>query len=306
MSEFLVFSTDKYNYLRDSICREDGFNPGEVEKKNFPDGERYLRILSDCSSQDVVVVGGTISDEDTLELYDLASGLVHYGAKRLSIVVPFFGYSTMERSTHFGEIVTAKNRARLLSSIPAASNGNLVYVLDLHATGITHYFEGNLRPVHIYAKSIINDATSELGGADYVLGCTDAGRAKWVESLANDAGVTAAFVYKRRLDGHKTEVTGVSAHVQGKAVVIYDDMIRTGSSLIGAAQAYKDAGATHISAITTHGIFPEDSLARIQKTGLFTKIVATDSHPRAVTLQNDFLEVKSLASLLSLHLKERQ
>nr|MBA3538359.1 ribose-phosphate pyrophosphokinase [Deltaproteobacteria bacterium] len=137
--------------------------------------------------------------------------------------------------------------------------------------------------------------------------CTDAGRAKWVESLANDLGVGAAFVYKRRLEGDSTEVTGVSAQVAGKRVVIYDDMIRTGGSLINAAKAYRDAGAIAIDAIATHGLFPGDSLATIQATGLFGKIVVTDSHPSAVALaergsRDGFLEVSSTAALLVEHL----
>jgi ribose-phosphate pyrophosphokinase len=93
---------------------------GKVEVKDFPDGERYQRIVSDISDKDVILVAGTISDQDTLELYDLACALVKYGARSLDLVIPYFGYSTMERSVKRGEVVTAKTRARLLSSIPWA------------------------------------------------------------------------------------------------------------------------------------------------------------------------------------------
>ena len=225
------------------------------------------------------------------------------GAYRLRMVIPFFGYATMERSVRYGEVVTAKTRARLLSSIPMASRGTQVFLLDLHVDSIAHYFEGGIRPIHVYGKHLITTAARRLGGTDFVLACTDAGRAKWVESLANDMNVTPAFVYKRRLDGDSTEVTGVSARVGGKRVVIYDDMIRTGGSLSHAAEAYRAAGATSIDAIATHGLFPGDSLAKIQATGLFGKIVVTDSHPRARALASDFLEVASTAELLVEHLK---
>ncbi len=198
--------------------------------------------------------------------------------------MPFFGYGTMERSVRPGEVVTAKTRARLLSSIPMASRGTQVFLLDLHVASIAHYFEGGIRPIHVYGKSLVIAAARALGGTEFVLACTDAGRAKWVESLANDMDVAAAFVYKRRHDGENTEVTGVSAQVEGKRVVIYDDMIRTGGSLINAAQAYRDAGAASIDAVATHGLFPGDSLARLEATGLFGKIITTDSHPRAVAL----------------------
>jgi ribose-phosphate pyrophosphokinase len=177
-----------------------------------------------------------------------------------------------------------------------------VFLLDLHVDTIAYYFEGGLRPIHVYGKPIVTLAARSLGGDDFVLACTDAGRAKWVESLANDLGVDASFVYKRRTSGTQTTVTGVSAHVAGKRVVIYDDMIRTGGSLINAAQAYRDAGAVAIDAIATHGLFPGDSLERLRKTGLFGRIVSTDSHPRAVSLAGDFLHVHGTAKHFTEHL----
>jgi len=296
-----VFSTQAYDYLGRAVAQAAGWQLGTVARKTFPDGEHYLRIETDPADRDVVLIGGTIDDASTLELYDLACGMVSDGAYRLRIVMPFFGYSTMERSTRPGEVVTGKTRARLLSSVPMASRGTQVFLLDLHVAAIAHYFEGGIRPIHIYGKSLVTAAARRLGGDDFVLACTDAGRAKWVESLANDLGVAAAFVYKRRIDD-ATAVTGVSAQVAGKRVVIYDDMIRTGGSLVSAARAYRDAGAVAIDAIATHGLFPGDSLARIAASGLLGRIVVTDSHPRAMALQSNFLEVDSTATLLAEHL----
>jgi ribose-phosphate pyrophosphokinase len=301
MTAPIIFSIHAYDHLGRDLATKTGWELGAVSRRTFPDGEHYLRIDTDPTDRDVVLVGGTIDDTATLELYDLACALVTGGAYRLRLVIPFFGYSTMERSVRFGEVVTAKTRARLLSSIPMASRGTQVFLLDLHVAAIAHYFEGGIRPIHVYGKSLVIAAARRLGGDDFVLACTDAGRAKWVESLANDLGVAAAFVYKRRHDD-STEVTGVSAQVSGKRVVIYDDMIRTGGSLLNAARAYRDAGALAIDAIATHGLFPGDSLARLAASGLLGRIVVTDSHPRAVALQSDFLEVERTASLLTEHL----
>ncbi len=300
----IVFSTRSYGYLADRMVARASWPRGEVVRTEFPDGERYQRIATEIADRDVIIVGGTIGEADTLELYDLASSVVRAGAYRLTLVIPYFGYSTMERAVRPGEVVTAKTRARLLSSIPEASRGNQVFLLDLHVATIAHYFEGAIRPVHVYGKPIVMAAARRLGGDDFVLACTDAGRAKWVESLANDLGVPAAFVYKRRVDGATTEVTGVSAQVSGKRVVIYDDMIRTGGSLINAARAYRDAGAAAIDAIATHGVLPGDSIEKIRATGLFGHIVVTDSHPRANQQASEFLEVESVAPLLVDHLRD--
>jgi ribose-phosphate pyrophosphokinase len=293
----LFFATRAYRAMAEAICRRAGGSPGEVERRAFPDGEQYRRIATPCDGRDVVLVGGTISDGDTLELYDLACGLVGCGADRLSLIIPYFGYSTMERAARVGEVVTAKTRARLLSSIPTAGRGTRVFLLDLHVDGLTHYFEGAVQPVNVSGKPVTGAAVRRLGGNDFVLGSTDAGRAKWVESLASELGVEVAFVYKRRLAGNRTEVSGVSAHVRGRQVVIYDDMIRTGGSLMSAAAAYKDAGATSIAAVTTHGLFCGDALDRLAASGLFTEVVATDSHPSAVP--GGLLAVDSVAPLLA-------
>ena len=299
-SPLLVFATDAYSHFQATLAEQEEFDAGTLERKVFPDGERYRRISCEVEGRDAIVIGGTVSDEDTLEVYDLACALVHQGVHTLTLVIPYFGYQTMERAVTSGEIVAAKTRARLLSSIPTAGSGNWVVMVDLHSEGIPHYFTGSIRPVHLYAKPVILDAIRQVGGENFIVGATDAGRAKWVESLANDLGVDAAFVFKRRLSGDATEVTALAADVSGKTVVIYDDMIRTGGSVLGAAQAYLNAGATDIAVVTTHGVFPGGSVDRLADSGLLKAIICTDSHPRALALRgHPALEVHSIAELLA-------
>jgi ribose-phosphate pyrophosphokinase len=277
-----------------------GFERGALESKIFADGERYHRIDSHVEGRDVVIIGGTINDADTLEIYDLACAFSKLGALSLTLVMPYYGYSTMERAVKPGEVVTAKTRARLFSAVPPAIHGNRALLLDLHAEGIPHYFEGGISAKHVYAKDPIKQAIRQFAEKDFVLASTDAGRAKWVQSLAIDLDVPASFVLKQRTADDATELMAVSAHVEGQNVVIYDDMIRTGGSLITAAKAYKDAGAKSIMAVATHGILPGDSLAKLQKSGLFSKVVCTNSHPSAVGLAGDFLHVVSVAETLVL------
>src|SRR5258708_5159363 len=243
---FVVFGIRSYAAMAQQVANLTKGKLGQVDVREFPDGERYQRIVTNVSDKDVVLVGGTISDQDTVDLYDLACALVKYGARSLDLIIPSFGYSTMERAVKFGEVVTAKTRARLLSSIPSAARGNRVFLLDLHSDGIPHYFEGNITAFHVYGKQMVLKAARQLGGKDFVLASTDAGRAKWVQSLAEDMGVDASFVFKKRLDGSHTAVTAVSAQVKDRHVIIYDDMIRTGGSLLSAARVYQTAGANTI------------------------------------------------------------
>jgi len=298
----LLFNITDYEYLAERVLASGLFEKGELEVSHFTDGERYQRIICNVEDRDVILLGGTVSDQATLELYDLASSLVSYGANSLTLVIPYFGYSTMERAVLSGEIVTAKTRARLLSCIPRSNRGNKVLLFDLHSEGIQYYFEHGLYPVHVYCKDIVIAAAREYGGNNFVMASTDAGRAKWVESLANDMGVNAAFILKRRLKGDHTEVSAINADVAGKTVIIYDDMIRSGGSIINAAQTYKNAGAGDIYVITTHGLFVNDGINKLKNSGLIKKLICTDSHVNTQYITDGFTEIRSLAGLISSNL----
>lgn len=293
----ILFATGEYTYLQKELLATGEFEEGIINRQEFADGELYQQFTNEVEERKVIVIGGTHNDRSTLELYDLASSLVNYGADSLSIVMPYFGYSTMERAVKYGEVVTAKSRALLFSSIPRSNKGNKVYLFDLHTEGLPHYFKSPLRAVHIYCKDLVIDASREFGGDNFVLGSTDAGRAKWVESLAKEMGVNPAFILKRR-EGESTEVTAVNADVEGKNVVIYDDMIRSGGSIVNAAKTYKNAGANKIYVITTHGLFVGDGLNKIKNSGMVEKVICTNTHPNTTLINDSFLEVKSISGLL--------
>jgi ribose-phosphate pyrophosphokinase len=281
MSRRLLFSIGSYAYLEPRMLAAGDFERGSIERKHFPDGERYLRIESDLWGKDVVLLGGTPTDTDWLEVYDLACGIARGGARSLALVIPYFGYSTMERAVKPGEVVVAKTRARLLSSIPAPDAGTRVFLFDLHTDGIEFYLDDRVLTRHVYGGPLVTAKIRErLGQRPFVLGACDAGRAKWVQTLAQELHVEPAFVYKRRdPSSGGLAVTGVNADVRGREVVVYDDMIRTGSSLVQAANAYLAAGAAKVHAIASHLILPGNALETLRSSGAFASIMGTDSHP---------------------------
>jgi ribose-phosphate pyrophosphokinase len=295
----LLFTIKSYEYLQPRLLAAGDFEQGTIERKTFPDGERYLRITDDTRGRDVVLLGGTPTDLDALEVYDLGCALSSTGARSLSLVIPYFGYSTMERAVMPGEVVTAKTRARLFSAIPSCEGGTRVFLFDLHTDGIEYYFDDSHVTQHIYGSSLITEAIrARMGEGGYVLGATDAGRAKWVQSLAEHLGVEPAFVYKRRdPTSGNLKLTGINADVRGKPVMLYDDMIRTGSSLLQAGRAYLGAGATEVHAIASHLVLPADSLQKLRSSGVFKSISGTDSHPGSEQL-GDAGSVISIAGLL--------
>lgn len=365
----ILFSTSRYAYLMAQMLSSKRFQKGELARSinkdgtpsyddvPFADGERYHRFLTDkvdLVDREVVIVGGTVDDRETMELLDLAAGAVLEGALRLKLVIPYFGYSTMERAVNAGEIVKAKLRAMQISAIPRASLGNWVYLCDLHSEGTPSFFENGVKSKHIYAKKLIIDAIAaaaeawqseksvkletpaqsheaedgsldlqvrkvtcrapdvdklleehapnDVELADFTVASTDAGRAKWVESLCRDMAarhipVHPAFIIKRRVSGSQTEVADISAEVDGKLVVIYDDMIRTGGSAIGAARAYRQRGAADVILVSTHGILPGESLEKLRKSTMFHKVIVTDTHPHAHELADEFLTVVPTGAL---------
>jgi ribose-phosphate pyrophosphokinase len=298
VAQKLLFTIESYAYLETSFLSGGLFEQGRIERKVFPDGERYLRLMNDAWGRDVVLLGGTPTDRDWLELYDLGCAISRAGAKTLSIVMPYFGYSTMERAVNVGEVVTAKTRARLISAIPPCVGGTRVFLFDLHTDGIEYYFSDHHVTRHLYGAPIITDAVRRMmQDREYVLGATDAGRAKWVQSLARTLGCEPAFVYKQRDPTGGLSVTGVNADVEGKEVVIYDDMIRTGSSLVQAGRAYLAAGATRVHALASHMVLPGDSLVKIRSSGVFGDVWGTDSHPGSRALAAD--SVVSVTSLFA-------
>jgi ribose-phosphate pyrophosphokinase len=296
----ILFSTTSYGYLQQAVVKcNSTLIAGNIDHHIFPDGEVYHKITTDVTQQDVIVLGGTISDVDTMELFDIAEGCVQCGTNSVTLVIPYFGYSTMERMVNPGEIVKAKNRAILLSSISVAKSNNKILLFDLHSEGIPYYFDKNVRVHHVYCKQLIMAAARQLGGTDFVLAATDAGRAKWVESLAAEMHVSAAFVYKQRQSGDTTTITGINAEVEGKTVIIYDDMIRTGGSLMQAAAQYKAKGAKQIFVITTHGLFNNNALQKIEEQGIISKVICTDSHANVNKLESPILQVVSIAELIA-------
>jgi len=275
----------------------------QVERRHFPDGESYLRFAIDdpfaLLGRDVIVVGSTDTAASLDEVYRLGFAATQNGARSLVLVVPYFGYSTMERAAHPGEQVAAKSIARQLSGLPQAARGTWLLMMDLHSAGLVHYFEGTPVALEVSAMPRLCEVIASLKLARPTLASTDMGRAKQVERYANHLQAPVALIHKRRLSGTKTEIGAVLGEVAGRDVVIYDDMIRTGGSLAQAAEAYRAAGAASITAVTTHLVLAPGTVERLEAAPL-DRIVGTDTHPaHARVIERTRFSVVSVADLFA-------
>jgi len=311
----LVIHTSSYGYLAKELVANnpESFELLKFERKRFADGERYHRLLQKVRGRDVVVVGGTIDEKETMELYFLSTMVWRYKAHSITAILPYFGYSTMERAVKFGEDVKAKDIAVMLSSLPKPPGGLTFVMLDLHAEGIVDYFENGVWTEHLYAKQFVLDgiaqSVAEAGSPAKVnIGTTDGGRLKWADSLAKEAGVGLAIVLKRRLSGTKTERMAVQGDVAGVDIDIFDDMIRTGGSLVESGKGYREGKSRKHRVRATHGVLPGKAIERLMgatdESGekLFEHVYVTNSHPRAVRLAKkypQFLTAVSITPLLA-------
>jgi ribose-phosphate pyrophosphokinase len=298
-----LVSTESSRPFADRLAGHLGVALSPVERRHFPDGESYLRFALDdrfaLLGRHAVLAGATDSEASIDELFRLGCTAVKHGAQSLVLVIPYFGYSTMERETRPGEAVTAKVIARQLSTIPRAPRGNWVLLMDLHSAGIVYYFEADTVALELYAEAKVVAAIERLGLRNLCLASTDMGRAKWVESFANRLHAPVALIHKKRLSGSQTRVGAVVGDVAGRDVVIFDDMIRTGDSLLGAVEAYRRAGAHSVCAVATHLVLPPGTVERLEASPL-ARVIGTDTHPnhRLVEGRPRF-EVVSVADLFA-------
>lgn len=288
--EINILSSKNYEQIKQNIIRSNPmFKNIAINHETFPDGEHYYRILSSeqIAGRPAVFICGTTSDQAILEAYNIGCTLVREGCSSLHLVIPYFGYSTMERAIKSGEAVTAKNIARLFSSLPLSATGNYIYMIDLHSLGTQYYFEQNIHPVHLTSEPVIDQMIADIRQEtpNVVLASADMGRAKWIEKMSNRLGLEGAYIMKKRINGEKTIVEALNADVKNKNIIIFDDMIRSGSSIINAAKAYKSIGAEKIYVACVHGVFVNDAIEKMYQSNVITNIYTTNTHPSALTAQ---------------------
>lgn len=303
MNKINLLASEQYQYLKKLLLKSKMFNDVKIEHSQFPDGENYFRILNPACLQGkpAVFICGTISDAAIFEAYNICCTLVREGCSSLHFVIPYFGYSTMERAVKEGEVVTAKNIAHMFSSIPLSVMGNYIYMVDLHAPGTQYYFEQNIHPVHLTTEPIIDKIISDIKikAKDVVIASADMGRAKWVEKLGNRLQLGSAYIMKKRLSGNKTVVEALNADVNGKNVIVFDDMIRSGTSIINAAKAYKSIGAKDIYVVCVHGVFVEGAIKNLQDSGVIKAVYCTNTHVNSQNLKKSgFVKVYDISTVL--------
>jgi ribose-phosphate pyrophosphokinase len=292
-----VFSGRANVALAEKIAQCLGDPLGKITLQNFPDGEVWCRIDEDVRGRDVFVVQPTCPpvNENLMELVIMLDSFKRASADRITAVLPYYGYARQDRKDVGRVPITAKLVADLLTSAGA----DRVLALDLHAAQIQGFFD---IPVdHLHASPVICEyiRALQIPAADFVVLSPDEGSVKRVLAYQKKLGGAITIVDKRRSSATETQQANlIGATLQGKVAVIFDDMISTGGSVVGAVQVAKFNGAKEIYACATHAVLCGTAIERLRDAPI-KQLVVSDSIPLPPNKQLPKIKVLSVAPLLA-------
>jgi ribose-phosphate pyrophosphokinase len=296
-NQLKVFSGRANIQLAERIAQCLGDPLGKITLTNFPDGEFLARIDEDVRGRDVFVVQPTCHpvNENLMELLIILDSLTRASAARITVVLPYYGYARQDRKDVGRVPITAKLVANLLTTAGA----NRVLTLDLHAAQIQGFFDIPLD--HLHASPVIIDYVRSLNipRDDFVVLSADEGSIKRTLRYQKKLGGAVSIVDKRRASATETQQANIlGAPLRDKVCVIFDDMISTAGSIIGAANIARLNGAREIYACATHGVLAGPAVANLRGAPI-KQVVITDTIPLTADKQLPNIRVLSVAPLLA-------
>jgi len=295
MDKLAILSGNATPDLARKICEYLKIKLSDAFVGRFSEGEIRVKINENVRGKDVFIVQSTCppSNDNLMELLVMMDALKRSSANRITAVIPYFGYARQDRKDQPRVPITAKLVANLLT----VAGANRILTMDLHAGQIQGFFD---IPVdHLFSVGVLVEYFSKMNIKDLVAVSPDVGSIKMARAYAKRVSAGLAIIDKRRVSPEKAEAIHIMGEVEGKNVIIVDDMIATGSSLIEAVEALKKAKAKTIYAAITHGILSGPAIERIQECKGLEKLLITDSVPLAEEKKNPKIEVISVANLLA-------
>ena len=292
MRGYKVFSGTANQELSRQIAKYLGIPLSEASIKRFSDGEISVQIGESVRGKDVFIIQSTCAPTDTnlMELLILTDALKRSSASTVTAVIPYFGYARQDRKAAPRVSITAK----LVANMIEIAGIDRVVTMDLHAGQIQGFFD---IPVdNLYGTITFINYLKNKHLSNPIVASPDVGGVARARSLAKQLNLDLAIIDKRREKANESEVMNVIGDANGKDVILIDDMVDTAGTLIKAAAAFKERGATSVTAFCTHPVLSGPAYERIAA-GAIDELVVTDTIP--LKEQNEHIKVISVAPLFA-------
>jgi len=273
--------------LAQKIAESYGTTLGEVTIRDFADGEIYVRYEESIRGADLFIIQSTHPTADNwMELLLLIDAAKRASAERVTAVIPYFGYARQERKDQPRVSIASKLMANMLTT----AGVDRILTMELHAAQIQGFFDV---PVdHLYGSDVVIDHVRQFNLDDFMVVAPDVGALKMARAYAKRLGVNLAVIDKRRPTQNESRVMNIIGDVDGKDVIIIDDIVDTAGTLTRAAQALKEDGALTIMASCTHALLSGPAYDRIEGSPI-ERLIITDTIPLKRPSEN--IEVVSVA-----------
>jgi ribose-phosphate pyrophosphokinase len=276
--EMKIFTGNAHPALARDICHYLGVPLGDATVSSFPDGETFVKINDNIRGRDVFVIQPTCppTNQNLMELLIMVDAARRASAARITTVIPFFGYARQDRKDQPRVPITAKLVANLL----AAAGVDRVLTMDLHAQQLQGFFD---IPVdHLHALPVMVRHIKTLGIENLIVVSPDVGGVKMASAYATALGTRLAIVVKQRKSATETEASHIIGEVEGKNVLIVDDLTETAGTLTSAARILKAHGALEIYAGVSHAVLTDLAVERLKDSDL-KDLISTNSVPARFT-----------------------
>ncbi len=290
----LVFSGRANIQLSEDICKYLNIDLGRTVIKDFSDDEIYVRLEENVRGGDVFVIQSTCSPGNTnlMELLIMIDALKRASAKRVTAVIPYYGYARQDRKCEPRVPITSK----LVADLLVTAGTDRVLTVDLHAGQIQGFF--NIPVDHLFAMKVLVPYLQSLDLKNMVVISPDAGGVERARAFAKRLGVSLAIIDKRRESMNEAKAMNIIGDVAGKVTFIVDDMIDTAGTLVEGAVALMEAGAREVHACCTHAVLSGPALDRISNAAI-KSIVATNTIPLRDGMEgHPKIKILSVAPLL--------
>jgi len=292
--KFKIFSGTANEALADEVCAFLGMNRGLALVTRFSDGEAYAQIQENVRGADVFVMQPTCRpvDEHLMELLLMIDALKRASARRITAVVPYYGYSRQDRKDKPRAPISAKVVADLLTTAGA----DRALIIDPHAPQIQGFF--NIPVDHLFASPVLVDHFRKLNLPNLTVVSPDAGGVERARFFAKKMEAALAIVDKRRVEMNVAEVMHVIGDVNGRTCLVIDDLIDTAGTLVKTAAALMKNGASKIYACASHPVLSGDAVENISQSH-FSEVVVTNTIPLSEAARKEpKIRVLSIAGLI--------